>query len=98
MLKRDCVSCTVYALTSDPGHRDDLPLHHVVDVEEFVPHACGHHLLSVCAETRLIHREFLQVDALDLGIGLTIHLRGERERTEAPDVHLCELILRTPAS
>lgn len=70
-------------LTSDPGHGDDLPLHHVIDVEEFVPHACGHHLLSISTETCLIHREVLQVDALDLWIGLTVHLTGDR--TEALD-------------
>lgn len=69
--------CHVSSLTSDPGHRNDLPLHHVIDVEELVLHACRHHLLAVCTETSFIDREVLQVDTLDLWVGLPIHLRGE---------------------
>lgn len=62
-------------LTTDSGHWDHFALHHVVDVEELVLQAGGHHLLAVGAEAGLVHRKPLQVDALDLGVGLPVHLK-----------------------
>lgn len=66
-------------LTSDSVHRCDAALHHVVHVEHPVLQAGGDHRLSVAAELSAVHRETLQVDALDLGVGLPVHLQGNTE-------------------
>lgn len=66
-------------LTSDSVHRCDAALHHVVHVEHPVLQAGGDHRLSVAAELSAVHWETLQVDALDLGVGLPIHLQWDTE-------------------
>lgn len=66
-------------LTSNCGDRDDLALHHVVDVEELVSHACSDHLLAVGTKAGLIHRKLLQVDALNLWVGLAVNLYSRQQ-------------------
>lgn len=62
-------------LTSDSVNRCDSALHHVVQVEHLVLQTGGDHCLSVAAELGRVDREALQVDALDLRVGLPIHLQ-----------------------
>lgn len=61
-------------LTSDAGHGDNLALHHIVDVEEFVPQSSRHNVFPVSAERSFIHRELLQMDGLDLWVGFAVNL------------------------
>lgn len=67
-------------LTSDGVHRCDSALHHVVQVEHLVLQAGGDHRLPVVAESSSVDGETLQVDALDLWVGLPVHLQENTEK------------------
>lgn len=73
------------ALTSDGVDRCDAALHHVVQVEHLVLQAGGDHRLPVAAELSSVDGEALQVDALDFGVGLPVHLQRD---TETPSGHM----------
>lgn len=62
-------------LTSHSVNRCNSALHHVVQVEHLVLQAGGDYRLSIAAEPGPVDREALQVDALDLRVGLPIHLQ-----------------------
>lgn len=61
--------------TSDGVDWHHPALHHVVQVEHLVLRARGDDHLSGPAEPGLVDGEPVQVDALDLWVGLPVHLR-----------------------